>query len=578
MAYFLKKTRNKKGLYLQIYESYYDPQRKQTAHRSYKPLGYEHELQAHGIENPIEYYKQEIAQLNQQLKKPQPKADCKAQPRVGKHSPLLKQGFFPLAAINRALGIDQILNILNIHHNFNCDVVQILHDFVYARAVNPSSKRNTYEYLLPQMKQGEIGYSLPQVYKAIEFLGSYSRQIVDAYTQQLIEKQLVDLSTCYFDCTNFYFEIDTEDQLRTKGKSKENRVDPLVSLGILLDKNHLPVAMEVFAGKDSEKPHLRSQIEKTRSCIGFKGRIIQIADKGLNCSENIKAALAKGDGYIFSQSIAQLPEKELSWILDLSKFTHIAGTPGVDGVYIQEVDDYFEHSFIVDGKRKKAEVHEKRVVMFSEHLRRKKLAEIGKQVTKAKAATTGKKMLKTQIGQKAKYIQLDATNAAGEKIKVTTSLNQPQVSKDEAIAGFNMYITSETRMTALEIIHAYRQLWQIEESFRILKHTLDLRPVYLQKPNSIKGHVLICYLALLLTRLLQFNVLDNKYTPDEISRFMQEFILIPRTKNSYANATPLSDLLEDLAAILDIPLFNLNLTRKQVKDIQQAKLYPHPKP
>lgn len=576
MAYFLKKSNIKKGIYLQIYESYYDPNKKQTAHRSYQALGYVHELEAKGIQDPVTYYKNEVVKLNQKQKAKQLEEKAnKNQKRIGANNPIKSIGYFPLAAINRGLNVKPILAPLNLFHDHKFDLVEILEHYTYARALNPKSKAATYTDILPEMGL-KVTYSQKAVYQAMELLGKLIPQITETYTKSLQRAKLVDLSKTYFDCTNFYFEIDRPDELRKKGPSKENRSEPIVSLALILDNNQLPLAMEVFAGNESEKPHLRNMMEKQKKRLGITHRMIQVADKGLVCGENIQSAKTIGDGYIFGQSLKKLPKKELHWATDLNKFTLISGQDGIDAVYMREIVDEFDYIFKVNGKSVTYPVKEKRIVIFSEKSRKKTLLEIRKEVGKAENITSIKEAIRTTHGDKAKYLTAAAKTEDGKKVKIDINIDEKKVSSDEQLAGFIMYCTSEVNMDAVEVIRVYKQLWKIEESFRVLKSSLDLRPVYLQKPDAIKGHVLICYLALLLTRLLQLNVLSGKYGSEKVVEFIRDFKVFKTGRHIYANCAHASEIIDDLAAKTGIPLYNYELTSKNMSEIEKLVLVPKP--
>ena len=311
MSYFLKKTKNNKGTYLQIYESYYDPARKTGAHRSYKPLGYVHELQANGIEDPITFYSEEIKKLNQDSK--QQKQSEKAR-QISEESPEKFLGYFPFKNILDSLGCKRYIDLLQTATNFRFSVFDLIAALVYARLVRPCSKSKTYEEVIPKLFES-YDFSLDQLYSGLEYVGSEYEKIIEIFNHQILQKYKPDTSRTYFDCTNFYFEIDREDALRLKGPSKENRKDPIVGMGLLLDARQIPIGMKIYPGNQSEKPVMRNIIDGLKQRSQISGRTIQVADKGLNCFQNILHALKAGDGYIFSKSVKTLPETEKRWVL-----------------------------------------------------------------------------------------------------------------------------------------------------------------------------------------------------------------------------------------------------------------------
>ena len=279
MAYFLKKTKNKKGIYLQIYESYYDPERKGGAHRSYKPIGYVHELQAGGISDPISFYGDEVTKLNQEYKKTRQEEKARL---ISDESPEKLLGYFPLKNINDSLGCKKYINLMQTATDFRFNVSDMLSALIYARIVHPCSKSKTFVEVIPKLFE-QHGFSLDQLYSGLEYLGNEYEKIIEIYNHQVAQKYKFDTSRSYFDCTNFYFEIDKEDDFRLKGPSKENKKEPIVGLGLLLDANQIPISMKMYPGNESEKPVIRNIIDDLKQRNHISGRTIQVADKGLNC-------------------------------------------------------------------------------------------------------------------------------------------------------------------------------------------------------------------------------------------------------------------------------------------------------
>ena len=186
--------------------------------------------------------------------------------------------------------------------------------------------------------------------------------------------------------------------------------------------------------------------------------------------------------------------------------------------------------------------------------------EIDKMVEKARNLKTYSAK-KSEYGESGKYITI--TSSDGDHPTVT--LNEEAIEKDRDLAGYNMLVTSEIKMNDIEIYDAYHNLWRIEESFRVMKSELDARPVYLQKENSIKGHFLICYVTILLTRILQFKVLDNKYSTSKICEFYRNFRLVKVNDKKYINITRASEFITELGKKLNQPLTNYYLTDRQIK-------------
>ncbi|MCD8362196.1 MAG: IS1634 family transposase [Lachnospiraceae bacterium] len=564
MAYFLKKSHYKKGTYLQIYESFYDPERKGGAHRSYKALGYVHDLQAQGIDDPISYYKEEVARLNQKLQAAKKAEKAK---QISEESPERFIGYFPMKNINDRLSVKKYIDLMQTATDFRFNVFDMMSALVYARLIHPRSKSKTYDEVIPKLFD-TYDFSLNQLYDGLEYIGCEYEKIIEIYNHQIQQMYRLDTSHTYFDCTNFYFEIDREDDFRKKGPSKENRKEPIVGLGLLLDANQIPIGMKLFPGNESEKPIIRSIIDGLKSRNSVSGRTIQIADKGLNCAENIFHAVKNGDGYIFSKSVKQLPEIEKTWVLLPNDYVEVKNADGSVLYRMKECVDDFEYKIrdTSTGRLRNIKLREKRIVTYNPSLAKKQTYEINKEVEKAKLLKASQAK-KSEYGDCSKYVIFSAADKKGNETdgKVKVSLNEELIKKSLELAGYNMLVTSEISMPAKDVYEAYHNLWRIEESFRIMKSQLDARPVYLQKEDTITGHFLICYLAVLLTRLLQFKELRNQFCTEDLFEFVRDFRVVKISDRKYINLTRGKNFIKEFAALTNLPLTSYFLSDGEIK-------------
>ena len=562
MAYFLKKSNLKKGVYLQIYESYYNPDKKETSHRSYKALGYVHELINSSIPDPIAYYSDIVAQMNEDVKRIKEENKNK---QIGE-SPENYLGYFLLKSIYDHLRVSNYLNLMQSVKGFRFWISDLMEALIYSRVVNPCSKNRTCHDVIPKLYES-YGLSYDQILDGVEYMGNEYEKIIEIFNHQVNLKYHFDTSTTYFDCTNFYFEIDREDNYRKKGPSKENRKDPIIGLGLLLDTNQIPIGMKLYPGNESEKPIIRDVIRELKERNQITGKTVQVADKGLNCSENIINAIKNKDGYIFSKSVKQLPETEVTWILLNDGYKKVTDNDGKILYLIKECIDEFPYTYTDEnGKKHIVRLKEKRVVTYNPKLAEKKKYEINKLVEKAKILKTSQAK-KSEFGESSKYVTFSSIDQKGNttKGKVRVDINQKAIEKDLKLAGFNLLVTSELKMKADDIYNTYHNLWRIEESFKVMKSYLDARPVYLQKIESIHGHFLICYLTILLIRILQFNVLKNKYCTEKIIKFIREFRVVKIENNKYVNITSASKFMKILANDLKLPITNYFLDESQIK-------------
>ena len=574
MAYFLKKTNNKKGTYLQIYESYYNPERKTGAHRSYKPIGYVHELQAKGIEDPISFYKEEVQKLNQEFQK---RKQAEKVRQISEESPEKLLGYFPLKNLCDSFGCKKYIDLMQTATGFRFNIFDMMSSLVYARLVQPCSKSKTFEEILPKLFEA-YDFSLDQLYSVLGYIGSKYEKIIEIFNHQVALKYPFDTAHSYFNCTNFYFEIDKEDDFRLKGSSKENKKEPIVGMGLLLDANQIPVGMKMYSGNESEKPVIRDIIDDLKQRSHISGRTIRVADKGLNCFENILHALKSGDGYIFSKSVKMLPETEKTWALLKNDYVAVKNKKGEVIYYIKDCVDDFTYNYTdKDGHRKTLKLTEKRIVTFHPKLAEKQKHEINRQVEKAKRLRACEAK-KSEYGDSAKYVTFFSADRKGEKTtgKVKVEINENAIENAKKLTGYNMIVTSEIRMSASAIYAAYHNLWRIEESFRIMKSQLDARPVFMQKQETITGHFLVCYLSVLLTRLFQIHILKDEYGTEEIFDFIRDFRIAKISDRKYINLTRSSSFTKDLTARTGLPLTSYFLGNEYIKN--RLRLFSSPSP
>lgn len=568
MAYFLKKSNLKKGVYLQIYESFYDPNKKDTVHKSYKAIGYVHELIESGILDPIAYYSDLVNQMNVEAKR------IKEENKVRQiaSSPERYLGYFLLQNIYDALKISNYLELMQSVRGFRFKLSNLMEALIYSRVVDPCSKLKTCYDILPKLYES-YGLSYDQILDGVEYMGNEYEKIIEIFNHQIGLKYPINTSTTYFDCTNFYFEIDKEDEFRRKGPSKENRHDPIIGLGLLLDANQIPIGMKIYPGNESEKPVIREVIGELKGRNQISGRTVQVADKGLNCADNIVNALKNKDGYLFSKSVKQLPETEKTWVLLKGGYKKITDTDGTLLYEIKDCIDEFPYTFTDENRKKHTvRIKEKRVVTYNPKLAEKKKYEINKMIEKAKTLKASQAK-RSEFGESGKYVTFSCSDTKGNDMdgKVKVTINQDAIDKDLELAGYNLLVTSELKMKTEDIYGTYHNLWRIEESFKMMKSYLDARPVFLRKIASIHGHFLICYLSVLLTRLLQFNVLKNKYCTERLIGFIREFRIVELEHDKYVNITASSEFIKSLAADLGLPITNYFLNESQITKMLKHK-------
>ncbi len=537
MRYFLKKTTpSKKGLYLQIYRTNYVPG-KGNQNKSFKALGYVSDLKEKGIDDPIAYALEMIDELNKEHKLFKEK-------QIGDSSTLKNVGYFLPKAMFDLLNMDKHLNIVASSYKSHYVFSEFFRTLTYAQIVGPGSKQYLFDKIIPSLF-GVTQYSYDQILDGLNFIGSDFHKYIEVLNYHIAKKYKRNLNIGLFDCTNYYFEIDEEDQYRRKGPSKENRRDPIIGQALLLDGDMIPLDMELYPGNESEKPYLRKRIEDMKNRNEVNGRIIQIADKGLNCARNIYAAsIEANDGYIFSKSVhgRNLSDIEKKWILlvddDANKWTEVRDENGSLKYRYKECVDDFDYKCKInpdDTKETKFTVKEKRIVTFNPSLARKQRAEIRKMVDRLINKIHYKEVVREELGDAVKYVNLKASTQEGEKVKIAASLNQEKIDEDLSFAGYNLLVTSEVNADAKDIYNAYHNLWRIEHSFRVMKTQLEARPAYVSTKETIFGHFLIVYVALVIMRLIELKIFNDDIPIEQLFDFIRDYKITENFDGSYIN-------------------------------------------
>ena len=572
MRYFLKKTNRPKGEYLQIYQSEYI-RGVGSRNKSYKAIGYVDELIARGTKDPVAKAQAEVKRLNDELKA---KEDGEKTRKIGKSSPQRFLGYFVLKAVANSLGdFEKAVRAISSARGFQYDAFELMMALVYARVTFPASKRRTHSDILPLLFEKIDDDSYSQVLSCCEYIGSEYLKIIALLTRAVERAYGLDCHETYFDCTNFYFEIDKEDDFRRNGPSKENRKDPIVGMGLLLDANQIPVAMEMFPGNEAEMPYLRKTIQRMKKESSISGRTIQIADKGLNCAANIHAAIESGDGYLFSKSLKKQSQKEIEWFLSLDSdgWDAVYESDGKGGKQVKyryySFIDTFDYSY-TDGNGNLIgfKAREKRIITFNPKLRMKKILELNSMVEKARGLCLSQAK-KDEFGECSKFVSFCTDE--GKKAKAV--LNEEAIELERRFAGYNMLVTSELKLNDRTVYGIYHNLWRIEQSFRMMKSYLDARPVYLTGMNSIKGHFLICYISVVLERLLEFKVLGSRFSHEKIMDFIRSFSLVRLNSKDYVNLLTSDDEVGQFLADTILPeVTNYILSPADVSMLLKVKL------
>ena len=578
MAYYLRKENKKKGTYLQMYESHWDKEKKQPRSKSVMAFGYVHELISDEIPDPVAYYTDFVAEKN---KERAAAFTEETRPRAFVAPVEYNLGQFLLYTLLEELNVKEVIDILAAQMRFQFRIYDMIAQLIFSRIIYPCSKSKTVSSVFPHLYNSSP-ISEDQVYDGLSFIGGSYKKYIELFNHCYEQHYQRDFSNVFFDCTNYYFEIDLPYEDKQKGPSKENRHDPIIGQALLLDADLVPVAMQMYPGNESEKPYIRKVIEEMKSRYKVSGKTVQVADKGLNCARNIYAAVKEAnDGYIFSKSIhgRNLSEKEKKWLLLENEQNIWKDYRDKDGNLLYRLKscvDSFSYQFKeIDPETgrdvvKTFSVKEKRIVSYNPALAKKQKAEIQKMADKAANYATYKAMTREDLGDSAKYLKITNKDKNGKKITPVIGIDKEKVNEDLKYAGYNLMVTSELDMEPLQIYQTYHSLWKIEESFRITKSYLEARPIYVHKKETIYGHFLICYLSLFLLRVLEIKVFKNQINSYDLIDFIRDFRVVNKGDGSYINISRNQTVNEKVKKATGLTnLDALFLTEKEINNLFQ---------
>lgn len=473
-------------------------------------------------------------------------------------------GYAALSSIYHELEIDSFFQnrqrMTKAQFNYN----SIFRSLVFARLIAPASKRASFSYLKHFFERAD--FSLDDVYRSLPFFKKYQADLQLWIHEHIRQNYGRDTSLVYYDVTNYYFEIDEPNEMLRRGVSKEHRKDPIVQMGLFMDTNGLPISYGLFSGNTLDKQTLIPMMGKLQDDYSL-GRIIVVADRGLITGDNIFQALSDGNGYILSYSIRGSEKAFKDYVLDP------AG-------YIQKKDGFriksrlaprkIRVTDVLTGKKKDLMVDEKHVVFYSPAYAKKAKMEREEVLKKAKSMIQEpQKYTRSTSYGAAKYVKnLSFDKETGEILThggKVLEIDEKLIAEEELYDGYYAIVTSEHKLSDGQIIDIYRGLWKIEESFRITKSDLETRPVYLQNLEHIQAHFLICFVALVLARLLEYR-LGRKYGVSPILESLRRCECSLVEQNIYL-FDYYDEILKDIGELLNIDFSKKYRTLGEIKKV-----------
>lgn len=420
-------------------------------------------------------------------------------------------GYLFLQSIYYQLQINKICRKLKQKHKFKYDINAILSDMIYARILEPCSKRSSYKAASEFLEKPS--YKLHDVYRALDVLGAECDLIqAELYKNSHFLGARND-KVLYYDCSNYYFEIEQEDGNKKYGKSKEHRPNPIIQMGLFMDGDGIPLAFSTFAGNANEQTSLKPLEKKILGEFGCQ-KFIYCSDAGLG-SESIREYNHMGErAYIVTQSIKKLKKEEKEWALDPQGFKKVSDDTPVD---ITKLNSNDKGLYYKDEPYTTKKLHQRLIITYSPKYAAYQRTIRDKQVERAqKMLDSGNtKKNRKNPNDPARFIEKTAVTPEGEAADIKYSLDENKITEETLYDGLYAVCTDLLDDNVADILKVSEGRWQIEECFRIMKTDFSARPVYLQDENRIQAHFLICFLALTIYRFLE-KKMDLKYTCEEL--------------------------------------------------------------
>lgn len=460
-------------------------------------------------------------------------------------------GYLFLQDIYHHLGLDRISKAVAKKHDFQYNLNSILSRLIYTRILYPSSKLGTYEESHKFIEQPD--FELHQIYRALSVIAEESDYIQSTLFKNSMKLSKRKTGVIYYDCTNFYFEIEQAEDDKQYGLSKENRPLPIVGMGMFMDAEGIPLAFSINPGNQNEQLSLIPLEKKLLTDFGMS-RFVVCTDAGLSSTSNRKFNDYDGDdgqrAFVTTQSIKKLKDYQKQWALDISGWRLAGDTSKKPILYdLSKLDAekdkdkiYYKSRWInEDG------LEQQLIVTFSLKYKEYQQTIRNRQVTRAmKAVKKGKSGVETKRQNDPKrFIKADHATENGEVAnKAVYYVDQECIKEEEKYDGFYAVCTN-LEDNAEEIVKINKRRWEIEECFRIMKTDFEARPVYLQRQERITAHFITCFIALIVYRYLE-KQLDEKYTCSEILETLRDMNFLKFEGKGYIPTYTRTELTNDL--------------------------------
>ena len=451
-------------------------------------------------------------------------------------------GYLFLLDIYYSLGIDKICAEISEKYKFEYDLNEILSMLVCSRIIAPGSKRSSLEEANGFVEQPKC--SLHQIYRALEVIAKendFFQSQLYKNSQSITERRK---DVLYYDCTNYYFEIEDEDDFRKYGVSKEHRPNPIVQMGLFIDSDGIPLSFSVFDGNFSEQPSMTPLEKKILQDFDTSDFVV-CTDSGLSSMANRRFNSIQGRGFVTAQSIKKLK----GFLQDFCLGDDGWYLPGSDRRYkLSELDEEkdCDRVFYKDRWINENDLEQHLIVTYSIKYRNYQRAVRGRQIVRAeKLAENPSSLSRKKENDPKRFVMQEHCTTDGEAAEKTiTSLDQNRIDNEMKYDGFYAVCTN-LEDDVSDIIRINQKRWEIEECFRIMKTEFKARPVYLSRRDRITAHFTTCFTALVIYRMLE-KKLENRFTCEEIIGTLRDMNMMIAPGEGYIPTYTRTDLTDAL--------------------------------
>ena len=459
---------------------------------------------------------------------------------------LFNIGYLFLQSLVTELRLDKICRSIKGRHKYQYDLLAVFTDLIYARILHPSSKRESYEYCKTLLEPPK--YHLQDVYRALSVIAEESDFIQSELYRNSNFVHPRNKKILYYDCTNFYFEIEQEDELRKYGKSKEHRPNPIVTMGLFMDADGIPLSFDIFPGNQNEQTTLKpleQKIIRDFNCSEF----IFCSDSGLGSHNNRRFNSFNHRAYVITHSLKKMKEEERKEAMNPTQFRKIGAQKFIDLRTLDETDEeiynsvYYKEYPLITG-----DMDETLIVTYSPKYAayQRKIREGQIERAKKLLDSPGKKRKGKNSNDPMRFVKCTTITKDGEIAEKTVyGLDQEQIEKEAMYDGFYAVVTNLEGDVG-DIIRINQQRWEIEENFRIMKEELGSRPAFFRREDRIKAHFMTCYISLIIYRLLEKRI-GKGFTCDQIIQTLRAMnMTFLSTANSYIPSYTRTELTDAL--------------------------------